>query len=479
MSECINPFYDRYQSGFFTQSADVCVKLSDSVAFTLTQLTTPRQFDELRRDDSIFEQLAELGGRDDLGHVELCRYAQYLVYRGRHEEARNVVEAAEAVEQSPLLEAIKFMLYAESSDHTALARATEAFQVRGHSGTSLDMEGFSLGFEGCAYYFALVRGDFYQSYAYLHRAESLALFLELEYRLGVIRSKIEATANMAGDVVPLEPLKHDKSGMANQYAARARFLTYLKRGDIEEIRKLTRKKFVTLKEYQLAEATREYHLSLLGEGSVLKAVNLITESMPEDPDSRLYWSLIMLQLFVTIGDAGGRANPERIFQVLQTSLGEVEQIQASAALIANLYPLGLVLASKLEKRLVGPARQVTVLWDKTPRDGLRRDGKKISSVTKPVREALILDEMLATHHHYRDAIRKPGGHWQNKHRFETSLKKAGVSRPELVTVGGVYRGLIRLGKGINQPKLIKEARLLRQQSIHLKLHLSHGDLELL
>ena len=73
-------------------------------------------------------------------------------------------------------------------------------------------------------------------------------------------------------------------------------------------------------------------------------------------------------------------------------------------------------------------KKVALLWSEHSRDGLRRDGKKLVTITRPVREALILDEVYGTHEHYAAAINYQTGHAENKAGLERSLNEVGLKR---------------------------------------------------
>jgi hypothetical protein len=137
---------------------------------------------------------------------------------------------------------------------------------------------------------------------------------------------------------------------------------------------------------------------------------------------------------------------------------------------ANIYPLGLSIASKFHPDLSNADSKVALLWSEHHRDGLRRDGEKIITITKPVREALILDEVYGTREHYEAAIHYQTGHPENKARLERSLNQVGLKRNEIATIGGMYRGLFRLGKTLDDKSILKQSEIIFESSTFLQEH---------
>lgn len=425
-------------------------------------LKSPQAFDELRLNDKAFESLSLLAEEPALTHLEHCRYAQYLLYRENFTAFDNVLSEARRTGSSGLSTALLLKQLIIREEHQALKRKVMTF--RPQTSDPLELEGYSLGFESCAYYFAVLCKDFHQAYAYLYRAEAYALALGLKYRLKVIRSKLEATANMAGDTLILNTLSFDESGKADLEAVRNRFESCLRSGNVSEIETLTRKGHLGREEWLLARATLEYQQALEGSGSYSVAAELISDTLPEHPESQLLWSLLMLQLFSVIGPAEGRAEPERIVRVLENSLSKVLHLYPSVVVAASLYPLGVSLAAQLNDRIKLVNEHVTTLNHAPSKGGLFKGKEKLATLTKPVREALILDEAYATQEHLKSALKWPTGHPQNKVRFKKALDKAGTKRHEFVTEGGLFRGYYFLGKALGDHKLLDEAQRLYERS---------------
>jgi exonuclease VII small subunit len=391
-----------------------------------------------------------------------------LLYNQKYDEALQVIEKA-SPEKFLLAYSIKMAILAASENLTELEQMVISFKPG--SSEPLEAEATLLAYEMCAYYFAVFNKNYSLAYAYLYRAEALAIEHKLSYRLGVIRMHLEATANMVGDNLTLDPLYEAETGDFKLKSIRNRFDSFLRAGNIQAIEAYVEKDSLSQEELLLAQATLEYSRFILGEGSISFASKLITNHEPSHPTSKLYWALLMLQVFSHMGEAAGRANPERICKTLDSALAEMPQVDSVIPVSANIYPLGLALASKLHKRLARADLKVALLWSEHNRDGLRRDGKKLITITKPVREALLLDEVYGTSEHYTSAIHYQTGHAENKARLERSLEHVGLKRWEIATIGGVYRGLVRLGQALNDQAILETSEQILQSSSFLRENL--------
>ena len=428
------------------------------MSFDITQLNNPKAFDALRMVDEAFESLAGLG-KTNLSHIQACRYAQYLLYRQRDAEAEQTLELAGYLGSSALLNGLRFTLLSVSDRFAELEDKLTSFRAQGAS--PLELEGHILAYEAAAYYY-LYKEDFYQAYASLHKAEGFALALNLNYRLGVIRNNLEAVAAAANDGLPLGSLTAGSSGLAADHSVRTRFLYHLTRAELKDIKTLLYQGRVSYADYRLAEATKHYETYISkGSGAAL-AASLVTENLPEHPESKLYWCFLMLQLFSVLGAAKGLSNPERIQKVLKRCVGELDHPTAIAIVVARVYPLGLSLAARLEPRLETAAERVALLCNVNYSDGIHIDGDVVT-VTKPVRSALILDELSASRENFTQVIKRPHGHPTNKARWQRSLEKARLSRSEFVSVGGVYRGLVQLADTLGYEPLQREAQAFALQ----------------
>jgi exonuclease VII small subunit len=432
-------------------------------------LASPKLFDTLRQDKTKFSRLQALGEESYLEPVQLCRYAQYLLYEEQYEQALVVIEKAKP--QTNLLAfGIRMAILASLEWFDLLKTMIENF--RPGSSKGLEAEGTMLAYEQCAFYFALVKGDHKLSYAYLHRAEALAIEHDLTYRLSVIRSHIEAVANMAGDTLGLDPLLESNSGTFKGKSVRNRYDSLLRANNLSEIDSFVKARQLEPEDLFLAQATLEYQKAERGKGHLHKVANLISDYVPEHPESKLFWSLLMLQVFSGIGVADGRANPERILTTLETALSRIEYLNSVVPVAANLYPQGLAVASHLYPRLESARGKVATVWSDDARDGLRLEGKKMITITKPIRDALILDDLYHTSEHLGAVIRRGTGHTYNKTRLERSLEGAKLKLHEITSVGGIYRGVYRLGRTLQDQQTLNSSETLRQSSQFLTKHVA-------
>jgi hypothetical protein len=239
---------------------------------------------------------------------------------------------------------------------------------------------------------------------------------------------------------------------------------------LQEIEILLNNDSLSKEELLLAQATIEYEHFILGNGNISSVAERISNYEPVHPTSKLYWALLMLQVFSQIGNGNGRTSPDRIYKTLEKALSAISQVKSVIPVAANIYPLGLSIASKFHPHLRNADSKVALLRSEHHRDGLWRNGKKIVTITKPVREALILDEVYGTREHYEAAIHYQTGHPENKARLERSLSEVGLKRNEIATIGGMYRGLLRLGKTLNDKSVLKESEKVFESSTFLQEH---------
>jgi hypothetical protein len=427
-------------------------------------LASPKAFDDLRQDKNAFARLVALGSEQG-DKVQLCRYAQYLLYEQQYEQALVVIEKA-SPSTYPLAYSVKMAIVASLEWFELLHDMVEMFKHG--SSQPLEAEATMLGYETCAFYFAVVRKDYQLGYAYLHRAEALALEHKLLYRLNVIRMHLEATANMAGDTLTLDPLSEANTGDLKHKSVRTRFDSFLRAGNIHAIEDSVKRGQLSVEEMYLARGTFEYQRFMRGEGGINLVAHAITDHEPEGSISKLLWSLLMLQLFNAVGEANGRANPERIYKAIEQAILQTEHLGSVVPVAAQIYPSGLAIASYLFPRLEAVRDKVATVWSDDTRDGLHLHGKKIVTITKPVREALILDDLHRTREHFEAVTRRRTGHTQNKVRLERSLGKVNLKLHEITTVGGVYRGLLRLGRDLGDSKVLQASETLRTSSSFLK-----------
>ena len=281
---------------------------------------------------------------------------------------------------------------------------------------------------------------------------------------------LEAIANMAGDNITLDPLYEANTGSFKIKSIYNRFDSFLRAGNLLEIESYVNQNHLSKEDLYLSQATSEYGRFILGEGNISLVAERINNYKPSYPTAKLYWALLMLQVFSYIGNSGGRANPERIYKILDEAIAEIDQLRSVIPVAANIYPLGLSIASKFHSKLNESDKKVALLWSEHTRDGLRRDGKKLVTITRPVREALILDEVYGTQEHYAAAINYQTGHAENKARLERSLNEVGLKRYEFSTVGGMYRGLLRLGKELDDQSILKQSEKVFESSNFLQNH---------
>ena len=435
-------------------------------------LVSPQAFDKLRQNKDHFERLSDLGNMQ-LSTLQGCRYAQYLLYNQKYKEALQVIEKV-SPEKFPLAHAIKMKILEVLEQYDLLSEMIESFKPG--SSEPLEAEATILSYESCAYYFAVVNRNYALAYAYLYRAEALAIEHKLTYRLGVIRMHLEVTANMVGDNLTLDPLYETETGDFKLKSIRNRFDSFLRAGNIQAIEAYVEKGSLSQEELLLAQATLEYSRFTLGQGSISVTSKLLSDDEPEHPTSKLYWALLMLQIFSNMGEASGRANPERICKTLDSALVKIEQVNSVLPVAANVYPLGLAIASKIHNRLANADQKVALLWSEHSRDGLRRDGKKLTTITKPIREALLLDEVYGTREHYASVTHYQTGHAENKARLERSLEQVGLKRWEIATIGGVYRGLLRLGQVLGDRAILETSEHVLQSSSFLRENLVRNAL---
>jgi hypothetical protein len=431
-------------------------------------LRSSKAFDKLRQDESQFKRLGALGREPFLDAISKCRYAQYLLYNDQYQEALALVEEVKP-HKHLLAYAIKMKALWCLEKFEELGAMVQRFKPGGAS--DLEADATILAYECCAIYYTVVRKAYKAAYAYYHRAEALALEHGLTYRLGVIRMNLEAATNMAGESLVLDPLLDADAGDFKTFSIRNRFDSFLRAGNILLIERGIDTGDFTQQDVFLARATLEYHHAQEGTGHMSVVAGLITNQVPEDALRKFYWSLLMLQVFCAIGNADGRADPDRIRDVLKQSLVDLGPYLSSVLpVVAHIYPLGLSLAAHLDVRLANASDHVATLWSESERDGLRRGKERLTSVTKPVREALLLDDLNSTREHFHTVTNKRTGHAQNKARLERSLAKAQLKRSEFTTVAGVYRGLVRLAKTLNDESLLQVSESLREGSSFLKLH---------
>ncbi len=434
------------------------------IAPPLAVLDSPQAFDTLRKDRTSFARLAVLGEEAYLEPIQLCRYAQFLLYEEQYEQALVTIEKAKP-QNNLLAYGIRMAILASLEWFDLLHAMIENF--RPGPNQPLEAEGTILAYEQTAFYFAMVKKDYRLAYANLHRAEALALEHALPYRLGVIRSHIEAVANMSGDVLTLDPLLESNSGTFRRKSVRNRFDSLLRASNVDAIRTFVRQHQLEQEDLFLAQGTLEYHKATEGQGSFHKVASLISEHEPDHPESRFFWSLLLAQVFSAIGDADGRANPERILKVLEASLARIEYLGSVVPVAANIYPQGLAMATYLLPRLEPSRGRVATVWSDDVRDGLRLNGKKIVTITKPVREAMVLDDLYRSRERFSDVTSYKTGHTENKLRLERSLEKVNLNLHEITTIGGVYRGVFRLGKTLEDKTIVRRSEELRLSSSFL------------
>ena len=266
--------------------------------FSPEQLSDPKCFDALRQDKETFSSLAELEHRDDLSHLELCRLAQYLLSQKDAAGCLATLAKARELDSSYLERGIYLACLGFKEDFRALAAALRP--IKFESMEPLEMEGCSLVCESIALYYLAHLEDYPQAYAMLYRAETLAALLNLNYRLDVISSKLEYTASLADDAYISNPLISD-SDAADGHALRNRFSNILINHDLKSAEPLTVAGKLEKAELILAQATKNYALALEGKFSYEKVAENLTEAVPEYYESKLYWSLLMLQIFSVIG----------------------------------------------------------------------------------------------------------------------------------------------------------------------------------
>jgi exonuclease VII small subunit len=198
-----------------------------------------------------------------------------------------------------------------------------------------------------------------------------------------------------------------------------------------------------------------------------KVAGLIYDHVPDHPESKLFWSLLMLQVFAAIGVSDGRANPERILKTLESSLSSTEYIGSVVPVAANIYPQGVAVASHLYPRLETARHKVATIWSDDSRDGLRLEGKKIVTITKPIRDALVLDDLYHSRDHFGAVVKRGTGHTHNKTRLERSLEQVNLKLHEVTSVGGIYRGVFRLGQTLGDKQVLEKGEQFRLSSSFL------------
>lgn len=430
------------------------------MSLNLTTLNDPKAFDTLRQDDAVFEQVSCLAELDTPTHLQLCRYAQYLFYRERDDEAALVLKNAAKLGSSALHRALVLMQLVLTDQHIDLRHRVASF--RATSAAPLDLEAYALGFELCAFYYAAVEENYARAHTYLTKAEGFAEVLKLDYRLISVRAKLSSLAAMSGDATPSHELTSSESGLAHEHALRARYLLHLSRNDIVALEQMLKREQICAKDLNLARATKLFARHLAGEASLSRAADLITEHIPDHPEAKLFWCFLMLQLFSVMGAAGGRVHPRRVQEVLQRTLSELDHPVGSAAAAAKIYPLGLSLAAAIEPGLAKAVPSRAIIRNDSSRDGIHKGDERVL-VTKQVRHALILDEYHAVSNHFKDVTTRPHGHPTNRTRWEASLAKAQLRRDQLVTVGGLARGFGKLSEALKHPELARRSFELTQQ----------------
>jgi hypothetical protein len=442
-------------------------------------LASPKAFDTLRQQESTFGRLAALQNHGYLGKLERCRLAQYHLYRREHDAALRLVESA-SPRDFLLAYALRMKLLECLERFEDLATMVAKFKPG--SSEPLQAEATMLGYESCAFYFAIVRKEYPSAYAYLHRAEALAIEHDLTYRLSVIHTLLENVSNMAGDNLVLDPLLA-RDGLLKQRSIRNRFDSFLRAGNLAGVEALVNSSDLAKEELFLARASHEYQGFITGTGKIHVVAGLITNQEPHYPVSRFYWSLLLLQVFSHIGAGEGRAEPSRICKILVQAVEDIVQVESVIPVAAQLYPLGLALAAHLHPRLEMAVNKVATVWCRDKHDGLRLGNKKISIITKPVREAIVLDDLYSVHDHLSQVLSTKAtpnpkrGHRENKVRFERSLEQVQLKRHEITSVGGLYRGLLRLGKSLGNASLLERSSLLKDTTPFLQHHLRLHSLE--
>jgi hypothetical protein len=313
-------------------------------------LRSPKAFDKLRQDKNSFARLAALGNEPNLDRVQVCRYAQFLLYEDQFEQALVVIEKA-SPQNYPLAYSIKMAIVASLEWYDTLHDMIENF--RPGSSEPLEAEATVLGYEMCALYYVLVKRDYQFSYAYLHRAEALAFEHKLTYRLSVIHMHLEAVSNIVGDALPaLTPLPKSDSGYFTYINAYNRYETFLRTNNIEEIYKLASQNKIGKAELLLALGTMEYQRFTRGESSIYLVAELVEKYKPEYATAQLFWSLLMIQIFISTHDPDHYLNPKRICPILENSIENIDHLAGVIPLAANLYPQGLTIASHFYPQLV-------------------------------------------------------------------------------------------------------------------------------
>ena len=343
------------------------VTIAAKVIVTPDQLSDPHRFDELRRDKEAFAALSNLKRREDLSHVELCRLAQYLLFQQDADGCLEVLSKAR-IEDSNLAKGVYLACLGFQERFSDLAAAIRSLSF--DSVQPLDIEGYSLQCESVALYYLMHLKDYHQTYAMLYRSETLAGILGLSYRTEVIRAKLEYTANVAGDSFTPSPILSGVKG-ADGHALRTRFSTLLTSHDIKAVKTLTLAGHLEQPELALAEATKHYALALEGQRSFEQTAHTLSESVPEHYESKLYWALLMLQLFSVIGESAGRSQPERISVILSEAVTQVLHLSPTLSAAARIFPLGVVMAGCLDSRIAPHVNEVITLRSEQRGDGLR------------------------------------------------------------------------------------------------------------
>ncbi len=424
-------------------------------------LGDPKAFDNLANDESDWHRLSLL--KHFSGHIERCRYAQYLYSQNQFQNALEVIKVevnktpnllSQSIYMSILLsigniKGFEKMLDIELTDEPSL----------------LNSEGRMRMYEAIAGYLYTHRNEPRLAQKYLHWEQAIAFELGLSRRQQIISMLLEEVNTALGESVVLEPINFKGLKNTLQQQVRQRFDSLMSECNVEAAMNLCQIGYISNEEVRLIEGLKAYRDAESGMGSLVAIAHLLSKYQPTNPEAQLYWSLLLLQLYSKIGSVTKQTELKYILAMLEHCAVTLPNLDFFLPFTARIFPLGLALVSHLLDSFKSAYMFVFMLIDDPKKGGIYKAGEKLASLPPLVREALIQDGLCADNKAFQEAVSSKTGYTINKARFEKSLEKVGLKDYEFTNIGALYRGLRQVE---NDGYITESAKHLLQQNEHLK-----------
>lgn len=394
-------------------------------------LTDVKKFDAYRKSDPSLSRLAGLEGVTS--PYGLMRYAQYLHHnQKRSEDALQLINPL--VDSYELAKAIKMFLLAALERNDELITLNDSIEDFEDLGAQICM------LESRAFIYAVLQQNFDKAFRVLHNAEGLAKHFKLEHSLNSINIHLENVANMANKQIELKALEPSSDPKAMHFKVKYRFFSHLQSFNYSAIAQMPKDKLIGQSLLTLGKAIEALHaFPKSREG--LKDIGLkLSEDPPSHPEFLFTWVLAMLEFMCVFGEASGVYSANRIKTMLNQVVNDLSESELND--VANysrpILPLGLFIASSINEALQDARRNIPVIYAQDARDGIRINGKKKSTVTQKVREAIIEDGKHGSDDSLK-AVFSLNSAYQT--RFKEALEKLELQPHQVTNLGAINRGL--------------------------------------